>query len=164
FHAQLVAVCRELTKGPIVSALRTDDCLVLFPGNPLPVAKYHAALPPSRAKDAPTDAARQVESLLTHRDQLPTLHPPSPTTRAVAQLVAHRQPRVGDNVRLPHRLTRALTHSLPQVRPWFPDTETAILCDVLSRWPTRKAAQLARRTTLVGFCHAHHVRAAAVMT
>src|SRR5262249_54568772 len=91
FHGQRVAGCRDLTQEPIVSALCTGDCLVLFPGNPLTVAKYRAALTPSRAKDAPTDAARQVESLLTHRDQLTPLHPQSPTRRAVAQLVEHRQ-------------------------------------------------------------------------
>src|SRR5207302_3098458 len=40
----------------------------------------------------------------------------------------------------------------------------AIFCDFLSRWPTLKAAQLARRTTLEGFFRAHHIRAADVLT
>ena len=48
-HGQPIAVCLELNKGPIVSALRTYDFLVLFPVNPLTVAKYRAALTPSRA-------------------------------------------------------------------------------------------------------------------
>ena len=62
FHGQPVAVCLALTKGPIVSALRHDDCLVLFPVHPLTVAQYRAALTPSRATEDPTDAALQVES------------------------------------------------------------------------------------------------------
>src|SRR5215475_5369615 len=49
FNGHPVAVCLELTKGPIVSALRHYDCLVLFPVKPLPVAQYREAFPPSRA-------------------------------------------------------------------------------------------------------------------
>src|SRR4029450_284324 len=91
FNGPPVAVCLELTKGPIVSALRPDDCLVLFPVNPLTVAKYREALTPSRAKDDPTDAELQVEILLKHRDKLTPLRPQSPTIRALAQLVEHRR-------------------------------------------------------------------------
>jgi hypothetical protein len=164
FHGQPVAVCLALNKGPIVSALRNDDCLVLFPVHPLTVATYRDALTPSRAKDAPTDAALQVEILLTHRDTLTPLSPQSPTMRALAQLVAHRRRLVGDNVRLTHRLTRALKNSFPHVLWWFQDKDTAIFGDVLSRWPTLTAAQLARRTTLERFFRAHHVRSADVIT
>jgi transposase len=39
FHGQPVAICLELTTGPIVSALRTSDCLVLFPIQPLTLAR-----------------------------------------------------------------------------------------------------------------------------
>src|SRR6266852_5002065 len=91
FNGQPVAVCLELNKGPIVSALRTYDFLVLFPVNPLTVAKYREAFTPSRAKDDPTDAALQVALLLTHRDQVPPRKPQSPARRALAPLVAHRR-------------------------------------------------------------------------
>src|SRR4029453_4864327 len=91
FHGQPVAVCLELNKGPIVSALRQYDFLVLFPINPFTLAKYREAFSPSRAKDDPTDAALQVELLLKHGDKLPPLTPQSPTMRALAQLVEHRR-------------------------------------------------------------------------
>jgi hypothetical protein len=80
--------------------------------------------------------------------------------RALAPLVEHRRRVVGANVRLPHRLTSALKNSFPHVLQWFPDKDTVIFCDFLSRWPPLKAAQLARRTTLETFFRAHHVRAA----
>jgi len=163
FHGHPVAVCLELKKGPIVSAVRTEDCLVLFPVNPLTVARYREACTPSRAKDDPTDAELQVELLLQHRDKLTPLQPQSPAMRALAQLVAYRRRLVGDNVRWTHRLTSALKNSFPQVLQWFPEKDTAILCDVLSRWPTLKAAQRARRSTLEGFFRAHHVRAVDVI-
>jgi len=54
----------------MVSARQNYDFLVLFPVNPLAVAKYREAFTPSRAKDDPTNAARQGELLLKHRDKL----------------------------------------------------------------------------------------------
>ena len=72
-NGQPLAVCLELHKGPMVSALQNDDGLVLCPVHPLTVATYREALTPSRAKDAPTDAALQGEILLKHRDKLTPL-------------------------------------------------------------------------------------------
>ncbi len=164
FNGQPIAVCLELNKGPIVSALQNYDFLVLFPVNPLTVAKYREAFTPSRAKDDPTDAELQVEILLKHRDKLTPLVPQSPTMRALAQLVEHRRRLVGDKVRLTNRLTSALKNYFPHVLQWFQDKDTAIFCDFLSRWPTLKAVQLARRATLESFFRAHHVRSADVIT
>jgi transposase len=84
--------------------------------------------------------------------------------RALAPLVEHRRRLVGDKVRLTNRLTSALKNYFPHVLRWFPDKDTALFCDFLSRWPTLKAAQRARRTTLESFFRAHHVRAADVIT
>src|SRR3989441_37120 len=163
FNGQPVAVCLELNKGPIVSALCTYDFLVLFPVNPLTVAKYREAFTPSRAKDDPTDAELQVELLLTHRDKLTPLSPQSPTMRALAQRDEHRRRLVGAKVRLTNRLTSALKNSFPHVLQWFQEKDTVLFCDFLSRWPTLKAVQLARRATLEGFFRAHHVRSADVI-
>ncbi|HEY7489794.1 MAG TPA: transposase [Candidatus Tectomicrobia bacterium] len=107
FNGQPVAVCLELQKGPIVSALRHDDFLVLFLVNPLTAAKCREAFTPSRAKDDPTDAALQVELLLNHRDTLTPLRPQSPTMRALAQLVEHRRRLVASMApRAPEQRTR----------------------------------------------------------
>src|SRR2546427_2367610 len=163
FHGQPVAICLARNKGPIVSALRQYDFLVLFPINPLTLARYREAFTPSRAKDDPTDAALQLELLLTHRDKLHPLNPQSPTMRALEQLVEHRRRLVGDKVRLTNRLTSALKNYFRQVLEWFQEKDTAIFGDFLSRWPTLKAAQLARRATLEAFFQAHHVRSADVI-
>jgi transposase len=163
FNGHPIAVCLELNKGPLVSALRKYDFLVRFPVNPLTVAQYREAFTPSRAKDDPTDAELQVELLLKHRDKLKPLQPQSPAMRALAQRVEHRRRLVGDKVRCTNRLTSALKNYFPQVLPWFPEKDTAIFCDFLSRWPTLKAAQRARRSTLEEFFRAHHVRAADVI-
>src|SRR5262249_13194324 len=155
---QPVAICLERNKGPLVSALRKYDFLVLFPINPLTLARYRDAFTPSRAKDDPTDAALQLAVLLTHRDTLQPLQPQSPTMRALAQPLKPRRRVVGDTVRLPNRLTRTLKNYFPHVLHWFQEKDTAIFCDFLRRWPTLKAVQLARRATLETFFRAHHVR------
>jgi transposase len=163
FNSQPVAICLELNKGPLVSALRKYDFLVLFPINPLTLARYREAFTPSRAKDDPTDAALQLELLLTHRDKLQPLQPQSPAMRALAQLVEHRRRVVGDKVRITNRLTSTLKNYFPHVLHWFQEKDTAIFCDFLSRWSTLKAAQLARRSTLETFFREHHVRYAEVI-
>jgi transposase len=144
--------------------LRTYDFLVLFPLKPLTLARYREAFTPSRAKDDPTDAALQLALLLTPRDKLRPLTPQSPTMRALAQLVEHRRRVVGDKVRITNRLTSTLKNYFPPVLHWFQEKDTAICCDFLSRWPTLKAVQLARRATLATFFRAHHVRYADVIT
>jgi transposase len=163
FHGQPVAVCLELDKGPLVSALRKYDFLVLFPSNPLTLARYREAFTPSRAKDDPTDAALQLELLLPHRDKLHPLTPQSATMRALTPLVEHRRRVVGDKVRMTNRLTSTLTNYFPHVLQWFQDKDTSIFCDFRSRWPTLKAVQLARRSTLESFFWDHHGRSSEVI-
>src|SRR5262245_1522089 len=164
FSGQPIAICLELTKGPLVSALRKYDFLVLFPVNPLTLARYREAFTPSQAKDDPTDAELLLELLLKHRDQLSPLQPQSPTMRALEPLVEHRRRLVGDKVRITNRLTSTLNNDFPHVLPWFHDKDTTIFCDVLTPWPTLKAVQLARRSTLERFFRDHHVRYTAVIT
>lgn len=158
FDGQPVAICLELNKGPLGFAWRTYDFLVLFPIHPLTLARYRDAFTPSRATDDPPDAALQLALLRTHRDKLQPLNPQRPTMRALEQLVEHRRRVLGEKVRLTHRLTRTLKNSFPQVLHWLQDKDTHIFCDFLRRWPTLKAAQLARRATLETFCRDHHVR------
>ena len=83
--------------------------------------------------------------------------------RARAQLVAPRRRVVGDTVRITNRLTRTLKHAFPQVLHGLQEKDTALFCDFLSRWPTRKAAQRARCAPLATFCRAHPVRYADVI-
>lgn len=158
FKYQPIAIALELNKGPIVEALRKYDGFVLFHINPMMLARYREAFTPSRAKDDPTDAELQLELLLWHRDKLKPLAPQSPKMRVLAQLVEHRRRLVGDRVRITNRLTSTLKNYFPQVLEWFPNKETKLFCDFISQWPTLKAAQLARRSTLERFFRQHHVR------
>lgn len=75
FGGAPVAVCLELSRGPIVSALLEHDFFVLFPVQPATLARYRSAFTTSRAKDDPTDAAIALELLLRHPDKLTKLEP-----------------------------------------------------------------------------------------
>lgn len=158
FQGQPIAMCLELNKGPLVAALQKYDVLGLFPLNPLTLSRSREAFTPSRAKAAPTDAALRLALLLTHRDKLKPLKPPSPEMRALAPLVEQRRRLGSDRVRMTNRLTRALHNYFPHPLKWFDDKGTCLFYDFLSQWPTLKAVPQARRTTLERFCRQHHVR------
>ena len=82
FEGGPIAIALERNKGPMVEALPTYEGVVLFHLNPMMLAKYRKAFPPSRAKDDPTDAELQRALLLWHRDTLKPLAPQSPEMRA----------------------------------------------------------------------------------
>ena len=138
FHGHLVAVCLALNKGPLVFALRKYDFLILFPLNPLTLARSREACTPRRAKDDPTDAALPLALLLTHRDKLQPLHPPSPALCALEQLVAQRRRVVGDNVRITQRLTSTLKNSFPE------DVSEVLVCYSLRVYETQSNPQATR--------------------
>ena len=163
FGGKPVAICLELNKGPLVYALSEYDFVVLFPVNPLTVARFREAFATSGAKDDPSDAELQLELLLKHRDRLQPLNPSSPAIRALEQLVEHRRRLVGDKVRLINRLSSVLKNYFPQVLEWFNDRDTMLFCEFLTRWPTLKQVKRARRSTLERFFYAHRVRSAALI-
>ena len=93
-----IAVAVELSKGPIVYALQKHDCFVIFPVNPLTLAKYREAFQPSRAKDDPTDAELAVDLILRHPERFKPLRPQSVEIRMLASLVEQRRHFVGDKI------------------------------------------------------------------
>lgn len=163
FDGAPVAVCVELSDGPIVSALLEHDFFVLFPVNPSTLAKYRRAFTPSGAKDDPTDAQVALDLLVRHRDKLKPLDRDTPDMRALRRLVELRRDLVQDRVRITNRLTFALKAYFPQVLLWFRDKETAVFSAFLERWPSLAAVKRARRDTVVAFFHAHGVRHAATI-
>jgi transposase len=158
FDRRPVAVCVELARGPIVSALLEYDFFVIFPINPAMLAKYRRAFTPSRAKDDPKDAFLALDLFRHHFDRLAPLRRERPAMRALQRLVQARRTLVDDRCRLINRLTYALKEYFPQVLRWFRDKHTDVFVDFVMRWPTLDAAKRAHRDTLVDFFNAHNVR------
>jgi transposase len=77
FGGRPVAVCIELSKGPLIYALQQYDFVVIYPVDPTTLAKHREAFCLSHAKDDPTDAELALEVLITHRDKLTARRPQS---------------------------------------------------------------------------------------
>jgi transposase len=163
FGGAPVAVCLELSRGPIVSALLEHDFFVLFPVQPATLARYRNAFTTSRAKDDPTDAEFALELLLCHPEKLSRLEPESVPMRSLRRLVEARRTLVDDRVRITNRITAALKAYFPQVLGWFRDKDAAVFADFVERWPTIEAAQRARKETLDAFFRRHNVRYSATI-
>jgi transposase len=158
FAGRPIAVCLEISKGPLVYALQRYSFLVLFPVNPTTLAKYRETFRVSGAKDDPSDAQLALELLLTHPEKLTQLRPERGPMRLLQQLVEQRRKIVDDGQRLTNRITDALKHYFPQALDWFEDKDTLVFCDFLAHWPTLKQAQRARKARLSSFFREHHVR------
>jgi len=156
-HGGPIAVAIELSKGPIISILDKYDFIVLFPINPLTLAKYRTAFKPSRAKDDPTDAELAIDLLLRHPDKFAPLQPQSTEMRMLATLVEQRRHLVADRVRITNRLRSALNQYYPQALEWFDHIDSRLFCSFIERWPTLIQAKRARPNTLLRFFHDNHV-------
>ena len=153
-----IAVALELAKGPLVYALQRYDFFVLYPINPLTLAKYREAFTPSRAKDDPTDAELALDLLIRHPERFAPLHMQSEGMRTLLSLTEHRRELVGDKTRFTNRLTNTLKQYYPQALDWFEQRDTFLYCDFLARWPTLAQVKRARASSLRDFFHAHNCR------
>lgn len=158
-----IAVAVELQKGPVVSALLKHDFFVLFPINPLMLARYREAFTPSRAKDDPTDAELAVDLITRHPERFKPLKPQSAEMRKLMALVEHRFKVLCDQRRTVNRLGHALKAYYPQVLDWFREKNTVLFCDFLTEWPTLQQLKRARASRIRRFFEDHNMRRQAVI-
>ncbi len=156
FQGQRLAVCLEQSRGPLIYALLKYDFFVLYPINPVTLAKYRQAFSPALGKDDPSDADYLLDLLQHHRDRLTPWRADDEKTRTLRYLVEQRRRLVNDGTRTTNRLTALLKSYFPQVLGWFSDLRTLIVCDFLDRWPTLAAVQRAQPTTVNKFLRSHH--------
>jgi hypothetical protein len=87
---------------------------------------------------------------------LKALRPQSTAICALTPLLEERRQGADDQRRIINRLISNLKHYYPLAHEWFEEKATVLFCDFLTRWPTLKQLQLARRTTLEAFFRAHN--------
>ena len=158
-----IAVALELVKGPIVYAMQKYDFFVLFPVNPLMLARYREAFQPIRAKDDPTDAELASDLLVRHPERFQALQPQCVEMRTLESLVEQRRHLVNDRNRITNRLRNTLKQYYPQTLEWFDHIDTLLFCDFIARWPTLTQVKRARKRTLERFFHEHNMRCAHVL-
>jgi hypothetical protein len=114
-----IAVCLEISKGPLINALQRYDFFMIFPINPAMLANAERPLRQAGRKDDPTDAELALELVVCHRDKLKVLKPQSPAMRTLATLVEARRSLVGNKTRITNRLAITLKQYFPQALAWF---------------------------------------------
>jgi len=159
YPGQRVAVCLEQSRGALMYALMGQAFLVLYPINPVTLARYREAFAPSRAKDDPSDARLLAEILRLHRDKLSVWKPDDEQTRTLTLLNEERRKLVDWRTKLILRLQAALKLYFPQALEWVGSSlGTPLACDWLLKWPTLEAIQKAKPQTLRAFYYAHNCR------
>jgi transposase len=104
FPGQTVAICLEQPAAGLIHALMGYDFMLLYPVNPVTLARYREAFTPSRAKDDPTDADLLCELVARHREQLKAWQPDDLCTRKLRHLTIARRSSVNLRTRLSNQL------------------------------------------------------------
>lgn len=158
FPGQVIGVCLETSRGPVISALMAYPHIVLYPVNPKSVANFREAFYPSGKKDDPVDAETLNEMLAKHADRLRAFRPADPATRLLGLLSEHRRSLVNERVRTTQRLREALKSYFPQALELVGELGTVMACDFLDRWPDLTALGRARKATVRAFYMSHGSR------
>ncbi len=121
-------------------------------------ANFRKAFYPSGSKDDPKDTDLLLDMLQKHRDKLHRLAPDTPETRRIQNLVEERRKLVDEKTAQSNRLEAHLKVYFPQIPQWFEDIDSALVCDLLERWPTLEKLQKVRPDVLRRFFRQHHCR------
>jgi len=159
YPGQRVALCVEQSRGALIYALMGHAFLVLYPINPVTLARYREAFAPSRAKDDPGDAQLLAEILRLHRDKLTVWEPDDTQTRTLTFLNEERRKAVNLRTKLLLRLQAALKLYYPQALKWVGvELYSPLACDWLLKWPTLETLQKSKPQTIRAFYYAHNCR------
>lgn len=159
FPGQRVAICLEQPAAGLIHALMGYDFVVLYPINPVTLARYREAFTSSRAKDDPTDADFLCELVSLHRDQLQAWQPDDVCTRKLRHLTQARRSSVNMRTRLSNQLKALLKGYFPQALELSgEDLTTPMACALLQKWPSLQQLKKARPETIRRFYYAQNAR------
>jgi transposase len=161
FGSRPVALAIETSRGPVISALMTYDCLVIFPVNPKALKDYRAAFSVSGVKADLPDARLLEELVRLHRHQFKALAPDTGLTRKLKGLTENRRRLVDERTRLVNQLHATL-------KTYYPLAETLVgkqmnlplAAEFLARWPDLPSLQTTSPKTLRAFFYKHNSRSA----
>jgi len=154
-----VAICVEQPAAGLIHALMGYDFVVLFPINPVTLARYREAFTPSRAKDDPTDADLLCELVAQHREQLKVWQPDDICTRKLRHLTQARRSSVNMRTRFSNQLKALLKTYFPQALELCgDDLTTPMACALLQKWPSLQQLKKSRAETIRRFYYAQNAR------
>jgi len=156
---KLIAVCLEQSRGALIYGLMEYPFLVLYPINPLTLAKYREAFTPSCAKDDPTDAEFLCELVTQHRDRLQPWRPDDEQTRLLGLLNEGRRGAVDLRTKMVLQLLATLKKYFPQALALIgEDWDSPMACDFLLQWPDLPSVQRSKPQSVRSFYYGHNCR------
>lgn len=154
-----VAVAIETSRGPVLSALRAYDFIVVFAVNPKGLKDYRAAFCVSGAKSDRSDSQLLEEMLRLHTDKLRALQPDTELTRKLGGFTQVRRAIVDQRTRLINQTHATLKTYYPLAeRLLGSEMNTPMAAEFLARWPDLRSLQAAPVETLRRFFHKHNCR------
>jgi transposase len=158
FDGRRVAIAVEQRRGALIYALMTYEFLILYPVNPLSVARYREAFNVSGAKSDASDAELLLDLIRFHRNKLRSWAPEDEDTRLLQMLVEERRGVVDEVTRLTNRLKSTLKQYFPQALEWAGELNSELALDFLTRWPTVESVRKAGSTAVEKFYRDHGIR------
>jgi hypothetical protein len=158
FGGQPVAIALEQARGALITSLSKYAHLQLFIVDPSRLNYYRKSVSPSGAKSDPKDSELILDFLFKHPELSRCLAPDTVETRSLQFLTEQRRALVNQHTRQVQVLTHWLKQVFPQILGWFDDVSTALVGDLLERWPDLAKLKRARPETLLQFFHDHNCR------
>jgi len=135
----------EQSRGPLVYALMFRDNVLLYPINPMQLARYRESYPGS-GKDDPTDARYLARMLCERITTLTAWQPDDEDTRLLAHLCRQRRKLVDGQTKLRLQLLYLLKSYFPVVLELFGTVrQQPLLLSILGRWPDPRQLRRADR-------------------
>ena len=159
FNGGQIAVALEQARGALMHGLLEYDFVVMYPVNPLTVAKFREAFKTSGAKSDPIDVDDILEILLKHRDRLQAFQPDTEQTRLLARFVEKRRTAVDQRAKMICVLKAELKQYFPHALEALSDNLTSKLAhDFLRKWTTFEQFRYAKPQTVRKFFYGHNIR------
>lgn len=157
FPGQLIAVCLEASRGPLVYALMKYEFLVLFPLNPKQLASYRKAFAPSGGKNDPGDAELLARFVREHHGLLRAWCPDDAATRSLRMLSEARRNWVAQRTAAGNRLLQALKEAYPLAFEFLGAQVYGVrFLELLVKFPSQRELQRANPKFLVPWLNKLH--------
>jgi len=154
-----VAIAVETSRGPVLSALRAYDFIVIFAVNPKCLKDYRAAFHVSGAKSDRSDAQMLEEMVRLHRDRLKALQPDDVLTRKIGGLTETRRMLIDQRTCLVNQTHASLKMYYPLAETLLgQELNTVMAAEFLIRWPDLEKLQAASPDKVRSFFYKHNCR------
>lgn len=158
FPGKRIAICLEQTHGSLIYALLEYEDLLLYPINPAQLASFRRTLHPSGKIDDQSDAVLLMQLLKLHSSRLRPWRPDSCEMRALGSLVEHRRTFVNDRTKVLLKFQAALKKYYPEALQMASNHKSALLLDLLIKWPTLQKLKRQKPSYLRIFFRQHGCR------